>query len=89
MEAPNCPRHSVIGTLPLGSKSQRRSHDHSLWSAGSAGNSRISPLDGGTTCAERRLTPLGNTKMNSKIGLVALYTLLWSFPGLGNLRGVG
>lgn len=25
MEAPNCPRHSVIETLPLGSKSPRAS----------------------------------------------------------------
>lgn len=52
MKAPNCLRHSVIETLPLGSKSQRRSHDHSLWSAGSAGSSRISPLDGETRVTE-------------------------------------
>lgn len=57
MEAPNCLRHSVIETLPLGSKSQHRSHDHSLWSAGSAGNSRILPLDGGTNLCREEAEP--------------------------------
>lgn len=59
VEAPNCLRYSVLEVLPLEATAGIRVMVTGPWSAGSTGDSCISSLNGGTTCAESRLNSLG------------------------------